>query len=405
MGVKKVVLITTGQPSSNPRIVKEADAFYAAGFEVMVLYCFWIRWALDADKQLLKNVLWNYKLVGGNPSKNKLQYLFTKARQKILRLLNKSAGNNYKLAERVQARCYDELLNAAKRIKADWYIGHNLGTLAIACNTARFNRAKCGFDFEDYHREESNNMQPSDTAKVVYLEEKYIPHLDYISTASHLTTEKIRNNFPDFSRPIITLMNCFPVSLQPVFKTKTEDDRTLKLFWFSQTVGKNRGIEIVIQAMRELNDDSIHLTLAGMCNKDFEIYLKSFDALKNNIHFAGIIQPGLLLEFSSNYDIGLALETGFSINNSIALSNKIFTYLLAGNAIIISKTKMQKEFNDKYKIGEAFEIDDCEELIKKILFYKNRHNLTQQRLHNYELAKRRMNWEMESKKLLDVILL
>ena len=54
--MKAAVLITTGQPSVNPRIVKEADALHAAGLSVKMLYCYWINWAFEADKKLLKNV-------------------------------------------------------------------------------------------------------------------------------------------------------------------------------------------------------------------------------------------------------------------------------------------------------------------------------------------------------------
>ena len=38
--MKTIVLVTTGQPSTKPRIVKEADALQKAGFNVNVLYSF-----------------------------------------------------------------------------------------------------------------------------------------------------------------------------------------------------------------------------------------------------------------------------------------------------------------------------------------------------------------------------
>jgi len=50
MGLKKIVLITTGQPSCNPRVVKEADALSAAGHEVTVIYNYYIGWADENDQ-------------------------------------------------------------------------------------------------------------------------------------------------------------------------------------------------------------------------------------------------------------------------------------------------------------------------------------------------------------------
>ena len=154
--MKKIVLTRTGQPSTNLRIVKESDALHTAGYEVTLLYSFFVEWAAEKDSILLKNVPWKYLQIGGSPTDKKLLYLFTRIRNKIARILNKYVGNNFLLAERTQARAYDELLTEAKKIKEDWYIGHNLGALAVAVNAAKYNSARVGFDFEDYHRGENN---------------------------------------------------------------------------------------------------------------------------------------------------------------------------------------------------------------------------------------------------------
>jgi hypothetical protein len=204
---KKIVLITTGQPSCNPRIVKEADSLSNAGFDVTVLYSFFIEWAQEKDEALLKNVLWKYKMVGGHGNDSKLLYFFTRLRFKTNRIINRYVGNKFLLAERAQARTYDELLQAAKKIKADWYIGHNLGALSITVKAAKHNDAKAGFDFEDYHRGENNEAKKEEINRIIYLENKYVTLLDYISAASPLIAEKIGEHFPLQKKTIITLLN------------------------------------------------------------------------------------------------------------------------------------------------------------------------------------------------------
>ena len=398
----KIVLITTGQPSCNPRIVKEADILQAEGFDVTVLYSFFIQWAQEKDEVLLKSVLWKYKIVGGHNVDNKFLFFFTRLRFKINRILNKYISNKFLLAERAQARAYDELLKEAKKIKANWYVGHNLGALAIAVKAAKYNNAKAGFDFEDYHRGERHDKNT--LKRNIFLEKKYVSFLSYYSCASELITNRTASNHADFSGKVITLLNCFPLVQQPVFVEKTQSDNTLKLFWFSQTIGINRGIELLVEALKILNNKSIQLTLAGTINADIVYYInKQNDITNNNINFAGIIQPEKLPLFSSHFDIGLALETGFSINNDIALSNKIFTYLLAGNAIILSNTTMQSFFNNQYKVGESIATNDAESLAEKITFYLDTKKLNVQKKYNYELAKNILNWENESKKLLEII--
>ena len=398
----KIVLITTGQPSCNPRIVKEADCLSNAGYDVTVVYSFFIDWAQEKDKFLLKNVLWNYKMVGGNKEESHLLYFYTRLRFKIHKVLNSYFGSEFLFAERAQARAFDELLKAAKKIKADWYIGHNLGAIPIAVKAAKYNNAKSGFDFEDYHRGE---VQDENTLKrIIYLESKYIPSLFYYSNASDLIAHQTKINHPYFTGKVLTLLNCFPLLQRPIFKEKVVNDCILNLFWFSQTIGINRGIEILIQALAIINNTSVHLTLAGRVDNDMMSYIKiNAGKMFPSIHFSGIIQPEKLPQFASQFDVGMAIELNEPYNRDICLTNKIFTYLLAGNAIILSKTAMQESFNEQYRIGESFSINNANELAEKITFYFDFKKLNEQKQYNYELAKNTLNWDKESQKLLEII--
>ena len=402
--MKKIVLITTGQPSTNPRIVKEADALHAAGYEVTLLYSFFIQWATDKDRVLLQKVPWKYQLAGGSPDNKKNLYFFTRIRNKISGVLNKYVGNNFLLSERAQARAYDELLSVAKQIKADWYIGHNLGALPIAVNAAKLNNAKAGFDFEDYHRGEILPGDKKIINRIVYLENKYVPLLKYYSTASPLITAATKKNHHNFKGTVITLLNCFPLTQQPAFREKDAGNNTLQLCWFSQTIGTNRGLEILISALKVLNDATIHLTLAGRCNEDMLQYIHHNAAsIINNIHFVGIIQPEDLPAFASQFDVGMAIELDVPENRDMCLTNKIFTYLLAGNAIILTNTSMQQIFNEEFKIGEIFCITKLESLIDRINLFKINEYLNNQKVANYLLAKEQLNWETESVKLINIM--
>lgn len=401
---KKIVIIVLGQPSTNPRTVKEATSLSEAGFEVHVLYNFTTDWAIKSDEILLKNVIWNHKLVGGAIGKNKIIYIITKLKHKLFTCLNNFGINYLTVAERTQARVYDELLYEAKKIKADWYIGHNLGALSIVVQAAKSNGAKAGFDFEDYHRGECKPNEKNDLKRTIFLENKYVEQLYYYSTASELITNITKKNHPDFIGPVINLLNCFPLIQQPIFINKLSTDTTLQLFWFSQTIGINRGLETLAKALKLLNDPYVHLTLAGACKKDISIYLQNtLGELYSNIHFAGIIEPDQLPTFSAKFDVGMAMEIPIPLNRDICLTNKVLTYLLAGNAIIFSETSMQASFNELYKVGEIFSFNNEFSLASKIKEYKNIQKLNTQRYYNYQLAARQLNWETESKKLLAIV--
>ena len=402
--MKKIVLITIGQPATNPRVVKEADALQAAGFKVTVLYCYFINWAKEKDEVLLQQVSWKYKMVGGSPYDKKWVYLFTRFRNKLTWIFYRIIGPRFLLAERSQARAYDELLKEAKQLKADWYIGHYLGALPVAVKAAAFHGAKAGFDFEDHHRGENHPKDNNVLQRIIFLENKYLSALSYFSTSSEMITAATKRNYPCFNGPAITLLNCFPLNQQPEFKEKKDNNQGLHLFWFSQTIGMDRGLELLINALHYLNDPAIHLTLAGRCNEDMLQYIKSHaGGILTNIHFAGIIQPAELPAFASQFDVGMAIELPVPENRDICLTNKIFTYLLAGNAIILSETSMQAAFNQEYKVGESFAVNDGETLAKKIKGYQLLEKLKVQKRYNYELANTRLNWENESQKLIAII--
>ncbi len=400
--MKKIVLITTTQPSANPRLVKEANTFAENGYAVMVLYCYVADWAQALDNDILQNVKWTYKQIGGK-DRDSFAYKASRYLYAGYKFLNKNLGVSF-FSEQAHARCYKALLKEAIKMPADFYIGHNPGAMAIAANAAVANNAKCGFDFEDYHRGEFLDSNSIEVKRQIFIEKKYIDKFDYLSAASPLIKEKVLHNFTLLKNPFITILNCFSLKDKPAFIKSNRDENALNLFWFSQHVGQNRGLQIICEALKEINDDTIHLTLAGNYTNDIKDYfINMMKGLEKNIHFVGLIPPSKLISFSSTFDVGLALEPGFSENNNLALSNKIFTYLLAGNAIIFSETIMQKKFNDAFKVGLSFPLNDKEALKNCIAFFNDDENLLKQRNYNYSLAAQKLNWENEAKILLEII--
>ncbi len=399
--VKKIVFITTGQPSVNPRIVKEADALSKAGHDVTMLYCHWTVWADDTDKLILKQAKWKAILVGGSPTKEILKFYYTKLRYKFYRFLSEKYICKLLVAENAQARCYTELLVKASSIKADYFIGHNLGALAVAVTAATAQNAKCGFDFEDYHRGELNNLDNAELKRIQYLEEKYFHACNHISFASPLIAKKEMSHFPNFKGKIVILNNTFPLSAKI---PEVKSGENLNLFWFSQTVGADRGLVTVLLAMKYLNDPRITLTLVGKIGaqvlRDFQSILGD---LSKQLIIKGIVPPGEIDKIAAQADVGLALEQSTPVNRDICLTNKIFTYLSAGLAIIFTDTTAQKEFNGTYHAGLIYDQGNAEALAKCLQGYLIPGKLYHQKLQNWQLAKDKLNWEQESKKLLEIL--
>lgn len=402
---KRIVLITTGQPAVNPRIVKEANLFAEEGYEVTLLYSYWIEWANDVDKSIISNAKWRNILVGGTPHKQRFKYWISRIKHKIYKILNVYLGNIFDVPENVQARTYRSLLKTAKSIKADWFIGHNLGALPIAVKAAEYHNANAAFDFEDYHRSEIKAMLKSDINRITFLEEKYLNKVNYISTSSPLITRKVKNNFQHLKIPIITILNVFPRQNQLEFKSKNKNETNIQLFWFSQTIGENRGLESVLEAMSLLGDESIHFTLVGRCTPEVrKQFLAIVGNLAKNIHFLGTVSPHEIEKIASTMHIGLALEEKSPLNRDICLTNKLFTYIQAGNAIILTDTNAQADFQLKYNVGILCKSNSSEDICKALLKFKRDPELLETyRIKNWQLANKELNWEVESKEILNLI--
>ena len=401
--MKKIVLISSGQPSVNPRLVKEANALVLAGFDVSVIYSFWTNWAWEMDQQLFSTVAWKPVLAGGSPYIGNAVYTFSRLRFKLVRLIANKLTLKFGIAELAQGRASVELLRKAKSTKADLYIAHNLAALPVAARASNHHKTKCGFDAEDFHRQEvSDSSLDFNFRSSKFLEDKYLCRCAYISAASPLIAKAYNQLYPRLN-PIV-INNVFEVRhLQKISK---RSDNNLKLFWFSQTIGKNRGLEDVIGALNILSNKSIELHLLGSSNIETENYFSGlFTHNKANLVFHKPILSQEIFSFSAQFDIGLALESNTPLNRDICLTNKIFSYLTSGLAIIASNTTAQKVFFENNEgTGFVYQIGNAEELAGKIDYlFQNRNILKDCKVKATQLATDKYNWELESAKFLTII--
>jgi glycosyltransferase involved in cell wall biosynthesis len=400
--LKKIVLLSVGQPSTNPRLVKEANALADKGYEVSVIYSFWTRWAREADHRLFEQVKWRPILAGGSPFENKFIYFYTRLRIKFWRFISERFTLKFGVAEVARGRTYPELLKKAVSIKADLYIAHIQSALPAAVKAARINNAKCGFDAEDFHRFEVSDDNNSLNFKMAcFIEDKYLPEVNYMTASSPLIAERYASLY---NKKITTILNVFPKS--NAVSITENFDKPIRLFWFSQTVGHNRGIETIIAALKLLKpyDFELHL-LGNIAGKDKETFIGDLDIQDMAVYFHAPVLPTELIGFASQFDIGLASESNTPLNRDICLTNKIFTYIQAGLAIIASDTSAQVMLLDQYPaIGEIYQKDEPESLAALLLrYYLDRKKLSETRMASLMIGQTQLNWELESKKFLNII--
>jgi glycosyltransferase involved in cell wall biosynthesis len=404
----KACLITTGQPATNPRLVKEADALAGAGYDVHVVAAHWGEWATEMDRGILASRSWQMTLVDWRQAHDPSLFLRSRLRHWAFRKLTPAWTLGGVAPVAALSRVGPELLAAARRVPASIYIAHNLGALPVACAAAKATTARVGFDAEDFHSGQLSSFHDAQLAAFTRaVERRLIPQCAYVTAASPGIADAYRT-LCGIRQPTC-ILNVFPLRERPARFRPRSVDSPLRLHWFSQTIGPTRGLEDAVGAVGLLRGRDIQLHLRGRWQPGYEDQLRRLAAM-HGVAQEQIVSyqpspPEDLVRLSAEYDIGLALEWPVSANHDILLSNKIFTYLLAGNAVIASRTSGQLALaTELHQAASLCQPQNPASLAAAIkTWIENPSALDRARETAWHLGTNRYNWDLEQTKFLKVV--
>ena len=380
----RILIISTSQPGANPRMKKEADALSATGHDVHVLYSFRTTWASKADRLIFDTCTWTHELIGGNPATRPCAYHFSR----FLRKWDQWRGDK----ERAACRGFRSFQSAIQSHSPDLVIGHNTGTLPLLSWAKVSLDIPVLFDAEDYHSGEFEEGSP-EQRQCQFLEDKNLPVIGAISAASPLIGDAYHTRFPSLEVGIVN--NAFPTSLQPNFHKDLP--LPLKLVWFSQVIGLDRGLQQFFQLLESLQGIRIDITLIGSSNPKTINELR--DCLRHPEHQLKVLPPTPESELSlvlAQHHIGLTLESTKTLNRRLCRTNKLFMYPLTGCLMLVSSTPGQDDFLDEHpETGISLsQWDEIEAIIRH--WSEDLADLNEKREKAWLRAKNKLNWEMES---------
>jgi glycosyltransferase involved in cell wall biosynthesis len=152
--------------------------------------------------------------------------------------------------------------------------------------------------------------------------------------------------------------------------------------------------------------DEISLTLLGSASINIKQYfynlLGSYNLRTDQLVFLDAASEEKIASIASNHHIGLASEFAHNQNRDLCLTNKLFMYLLAGNAIVATDTSAQTYFlEDNQGIGSLYEQEDAIDLFRILKNYiDNPELLDIHRKNALQLGKEKFNWNNENEKFL-----
>jgi len=354
MAAPRITLVTAGHLATCPRLVKAADTLAAEGYGVRVVSARFVDWATAADHELAAGRRFEWEVVdyrrrgeGGA----RWRAIETGLRHRAARGLAAAltpARLPFGWAARAGSRAYDELARAAGSRPAELIYGGTSGGIAPAATAARRLGVPFALDLEDFHGAERPDGEDGGLANAVNgrVERALLAEAAFLTAGSGAIAAAYGERY---GVEALALHNVFPLPQEPPPGLEAgRDDRpgSLSLYWFSQTLGPERGLELAIEAMGRAGlAGSLHLR-----GNPIPGYFESLERLAAVVaprlelaHYPPL-SPGAMVEACHGHDLGLGLETGFSLGNRLALPNKALTYILAGLPVALTDTPGQRRF-------------------------------------------------------------
>jgi glycosyltransferase involved in cell wall biosynthesis len=399
----RICLITCNQPSNNPRLVKEADALTEAGYEVHAICADSGLWPSRMDPVIMRKRRWTYAYAAGN-ARRPWGYI-RRARHRIAGQFWNRAPVGSAMHRAALSHVAPELERAARRFQADLYIAHYPQALPAAVMAGKKYGSSVGYDAEDLHTamwEYSQGPGPEDLL-TEQIEEHYLRSCDYVTTAAPGFSAYYAQKY---SVQPVTILNVFPLAERSSDFRNTNPSEPLRLYWFSQHIGERRGLEDVVRAMGLLRELRLELHLRGTWIPGYRERLFAIaDSVQLSRHRIFSYPPAPadeMVPLASGFDIGLALEQTLDENRNLCLTNKLFVYLLAGNAIAATASKGQRMIGEN--LGQAmftYEPGDAEALAAGLRkWFIDRDSLDRARQLAWDLGTSRYNWDREKKTFL-----
>ncbi len=396
--VKRICVVTAGHLSTCPRMLKAADALHEASYAVRVVCTNHLPWAKAADVEVRRTRAWPLAVVDYDRNSAPLNYFRSGVRfrvaQEVARVLS-PARSPLALAELAFGRVHSEMVRAVLAESADFIYGGTSGGLAVVAAAAHRARVPYALDLEDFH---SAAQDEAPTASFIHglaerIERCILPGAAFLTAAGPAIASAYADKYGVHCIPV---NNTFSLPMTP--PDITSDARAgLRLYWFSQTVGPRRGLEDAVRAMGLAGiPGELHIRgnpLPGYLARLRQLTAHAAPQLKIIQHPPA--PPGDMIRLAQGYDVGLALEQTHVLNRRICLTNKAFTYMLAGLAVMFTDTPGQRPLAvDLGQAARMYPPGDVAALARGLKAWaEDKAQLARARQAGWAAAQRRWNWE------------
>jgi glycosyltransferase involved in cell wall biosynthesis len=298
------------------------------------------------------------------------------------------------------------------REKGDIFLGNDLDVMPATTLAARIKNKPVVYDSHEYFLGMAGmDQKPFRRTIWKYIEGRVFSNLKFMYTVS----DSIRNLYrKNYHKKIYLVRNLPEKNPEPPELSQAETDwidsidRMIpegKNLLILQGAGLNesRGAEELIYSMLFLDEAFYHLIVIG----GGDVFGKLEKMIDQN-HLSGKITLvpkvpfAVLGHFTKKAHLGLSIDKPAVLNHKYSLPNKLFEYLHAGVPVLASRLIEQERIIDQYDVGDFIEDHHPEHIAGKIKeIFSNPETLRRWR-KNTCLVREELNWENESKIVIDI---
>lgn len=283
----------------------------------------------------------------------------------------------------------------------DILVANDLDTLLASFIASKLKRIPLVYDSHEYFTGVPElKGRPFVTMIWKIIERNIFPHLDYIMTVSDSIADQYKIEYD--KRPAV-IRNC-SVSSDGIPSHRTNESGTgtgnMILIFQGGGINIDRGGEELLNAIAIT--EGVDLIIIGSGDQ--------FDALKqysvkmnlaHRIKFISRLPWNEMMRLTKAADVGLTLDKDTNLNYRFSLPNKLFDYISAGIPVIASGVPEARKIVEEYECGIIVPTVTPGEISKAIIKLRDNRDLLTRLKQNSVKASESLNWENESKKVVD----
>ena len=232
--------------------------------------------------------------------------------------------------------------------------------------------------------------------------EKFVfPGLKYVMTVSDSIASQYKSEYG--FKPLV-VRNC-SIKTEQILPFSHEELEIcpdhLLLILQGTGINVDRGGEELIDAVSLT--DKVTLLVIGSGNKfEFLIEKVSQLGLTGKIKFIKKLAWKELMRYTRSADVGLSLDKKSNMNYNFSLPNKVFDYISAGIPVIATDLPEIAKIIREYNCGILISEPTPEVIAEAIIKLRDNRDLLSGLKRNSAIASETVNWENESKKVVEL---